>query len=296
MNSNLLYGEISAILTALSWSVSIIMFRHLGKSFTPLNLTLWKGSLAILGLAVTLFFTRIPISPETNDILWLLLSGAIGIGIGDSAFFAALNRMSESTTLLLTETLAPIMTALLAMIWLAEWLTVWQWLAIAVILFGVDIVIRSRKRKRKIVAVTLSGFNFAALAALCQAIGAVIGRDVLVSSQLDAITASLIRLIGGVVTVAIFLIFSKDSWFPKANQNPHTWKMLIFATFFGTFLAMMFQTYAFANAPAAIVQSLFASSIIFSLIIAYLLGQKVSLRAFVGSGIALMGVGLIMFV
>ncbi len=296
MNSNLLFGEISAILTALSWSVSIIMFRHLGKSFTPLNLTLWKGTLAIVGLVVTLLFTGVPISPETVDVLWLLLSGAIGIGIGDSAFFAALNRMSESTTLLLTETLAPIMTALLAMVWLAEWLTVWQWLAIAVILFGVDIVIRSRKRKHKLVSVSLSGFNYAALAALCQAVGAVIGRDVLVSSQMDAVTASLVRLCGGVFTVAIFLVFSKNKWFPKTNQIPHTWKMLIFATFFGTFLAMIFQTYAFANAPAAIVQSLFASSIIFSLVIAYFMGQQVTTRAFVGSGIALAGVTLIMFV
>jgi len=294
VSSNLLLGEIAAILTALCWSVSIIMFRHLGNSFTPMNLTLWKGLIAISGLTITLLFSGIQQSPETQDLLWLLLSGAIGIGIGDSAFFAALNRMSESTTLLLTETLAPIMTALLAMIWLSEWLSVWQWLAIAVILFGVDIVIRARKNNP--ISVTLSGFNFAALAALCQAIGAVIGRDVLVSSQIDSITASLIRLVGGVITVSIFLMVSKHRWLPKNHQKFQLWKILIIATFFGTFLAMIFQTLAFTHAPAAIVQSLFASSIIFTLVIAFMMGQKVTTRAFMGSGIALAGVALIMLV
>jgi drug/metabolite transporter (DMT)-like permease len=296
MDNQLVYGEIAAILTAVCWSVSIIMFRHLGGSFTPMSLTFWKGLLAISGLLITLIFSGVPVSIETQHILWLLLSGAIGIGIGDSAFFAALNRMSESTTLLLTETLAPIMTAILAIVWLSEWLSVSQWIAVAIILFGVDIVIRSRKRKHKMVTVTLSGFNFAALAALCQAVGAVIGRDVLVTSQLDAVTASLIRLVGGVITVAMFLLFSKGNWFPQTQNKYQVWKMLFIATFFGTFLAMMFQTYSFANAPAAIVQSIFASSIIFSLLIAYFMGQKVPTRAFVGSGIALAGIAMIMLV
>ncbi len=296
MNNNLLFGEIAAILTAVCWSVSIIIFRYLGNSFTPMNLTFWKGLIAISGLLITLIFTGLPVTTETKDVLWLLLSGAIGIGIGDSAFFSALNRMSESTTLLLTETLAPIMTALLAMIWLSEWLTVSQWVAIAVILFGVDIVIRSRSKKRNSSSVTLSGFNFAALAALCQAVGAVVGRDVLVSSQMDAVTASLIRLVGGVATVAIFLAVSNEAWLPKHRTQPKLWKMLFVATIFGSFLAMIFQTYSFANAPAAIVQSLFASSIIFSLLIAFFMGQKVTGRAFIGSGIALIGVALIMLV
>ena len=41
-------------------------------------------------------------------------------GIGDTAFFAALNRMGERSTLLVAETLAPIFTALLAVVWISE--------------------------------------------------------------------------------------------------------------------------------------------------------------------------------
>ncbi len=289
-----IYGEMAAIATAICWSISVMLFRYLGTNFTPLTLNLWKGLLASSGLGIVLLFTNVTYFPQSSEIVWLLLSGAIGIGIGDTAFFSALNRMSESSTLLLTETLAPVLTAMLAMLWLAEWLSVWQWLAMAIILFGVDLVIRSRKKGTQHFEVSFSGLNFAALAALCQAIGAVIGRDVLTHSAIDSISASLLRLLGGLITASLIILFSRKSFLPKQAGQLSTWKILAKATFFGTFLAMIFQTLSFTYAPAAIVQALFASSIIFTLLLSWFNGQKITRNAFVGSSIAVVGVFLMM--
>ncbi len=289
-----IYGEIAAIATAICWSVSVMLFRYLGNNFTPLTLNFWKGLLASLALGLVLIFTGIRYLPQTKDIFWLLLSGAIGIGIGDTAFFSALNRMSESSTLLLTETLAPILTALLAMLWLAEWLSAWQWLAMAIILFGVDLVIRSRKKGSQHLLISFSGLSFAALAALCQAIGAVIGRDVLTHSAIDSVSASLLRLLGGLITASLIILFSNKSFLPKQADQFTTWKMLAIATFFGTFLAMIFQTLSFTYAPAAIVQALFASSIIFTLLLAWFNGQQITRNATIGSSIAVVGVFLML--
>ncbi|WP_196138700.1 DMT family transporter [Aliikangiella sp. G2MR2-5] len=293
-------GEVAALATALCWAVSVIYFRKLGGAFNPLSLNLWKGVLSIGGLTLLLVFnaTRLP---QISTILWLLLSGFIGIGIGDTAFFSALNRMGERATLLLAETLAPVFTALLAMFWINEWLSVVQWLAIAIILFGVDIVVRAKKGRKRAIDFNPGGLGFAALAALCQAVGAVIGRDMLVSESVDVISASLIRLSGGLIFILPVLCFSRQRWLPQvqtqgssqAQTQTQIWRWLLLATFIGTFIAMTLQMYAFANAQAAIVQSLFASSVIISLILGKLQGQATSTKAWLGSGIAVLGVFLV---
>jgi len=283
-------GEIAALTTAFCWAISVVYFRRLGGVFSPLSLNLWKGLISIAGLLLIVFISPRP-APEHQEILWLMLSGVIGIGIGDTAFFAALNRMGERSTLLLAETLAPVFTAILAMLWISEWLSVFQWLAIGVILLGVDLVLRSKKDSDE--KPTFSGLSFAALAALCQAVGAVIGRDVLISTDIDVISASLLRLLGGLIFIVPMLLFSRQRWLPTRAVGGQTWKLMFLATFIGTFIAMVLQTFSFAHAPAAIVQSLFASSIIFSLVIAKVQGVALARQAILGSSIATLGVALI---
>jgi len=288
-------GEFAAIGTALCWAISVILFRRLRNLFRPIQLNLWKGILSISGLIIVLLFMSHHQFPNLNNSAWLLLSGAIGIGIGDTAFFSALNKMSETSTLLLTETLAPIMTAVLAMIWISEWLSFSQWMAIAIILLGVDIVIRSRKKSAHSLTFNLSGFSYAAISALCQAIGAVIGRDVLTSSNVDSISASLLRLLGGFLVTFVIILLSKRTFLPKKARALIIWRTLAIATFFGTFLAMVLQTISFTYAPAAIVQSLFASCILFSLIFSWMRGYRIHPRAVIGSVISVIGVFMIFY-
>jgi drug/metabolite transporter (DMT)-like permease len=57
----------------------------------------------------------------------LALSGVIGIGLGDTAYFAAINRLGPRRALLL-ETLAPPIAALLALVFLQEALSLRAWL------------------------------------------------------------------------------------------------------------------------------------------------------------------------
>ncbi|TQV74042.1 DMT family transporter [Aliikangiella marina] len=285
-------GEIAALTTAFCWALATVYFRQLGHAFSPLTLNLWKGILSIVCLSFVLIGFS-PSLPELKYVYWLLISGVIGIGIGDTAFFAALNRLGERNTLLVAETLAPIFTALLAIIWINEWLTPIQWLAIAVVLLGVDIVLRCKKSRSPSQPISLTGLSLAAIAALCQASGAVIGRFVLTRSDIDPATASLIRLIGGIAVVIFVLLVTRKSWLPKKPADANVWRLLVLATFIGTFLALILQMYAFSQTQAAIVQSLFATCIIFSLLIAKLQGQPVTPKAVIGSFIAIAGVSLI---
>ncbi len=286
-------GEIAALTTACCWAVAARMFQMLGAYFNPLALNFWKGALAALVLfAVTLFY---PLAVElpSDAVFWLVLSGIIGIGLGDTFFFRALNQIGDSQSILVAETLAPILTALLAMIWINEWLSWQQWVGIAVVILSVDMIIKLQKRdSRKIFS--MSGYVYAALAALCQAVGAVLSRDILTSTGIDAANASLFRLLGGLAAILLLMLVMKRSLRPTQALGAKGLKLLFWATLLGTFAALYLQMVAFANTKAAIVQTLFATSVVLSLLVARFLGEKVDKRTFLWSFMAMFGVSVLL--
>lgn len=285
-------GELAALSTACCWAVAARLFRQLGASFSPLALNFWKGVAAILILLPLTWYLPASVELTQQQMLWLLLSGAIGIGLGDTFFFQALNKIGDSQSILIAETLAPIFTALLAMAWIGEWLTWQQWTGIALVIFAVDMVIKLHKKQID-QPFELSGFVYAGLAALCQAAGAVISRDILTSTGIDPANASQWRLIGGMAIIVLLMVLGRQRWLPKTHDRARTWRLFLLATVIGTFAALYLQMLAFTHTKAAVVQTLFATSVILSLLVAKFLGEKVSAQSWLWSVVALLGVGLL---
>ncbi len=113
-------GELAALAAALIWAIASLLFMGLGRQLSPLMLNLIKSSIAIALILLTLFLQSKSL-PQVG--LWaiglLLLSGAIGIGLGDTAYFGSINCLGARRALLL-ESLAPPMTAMLASVFLRE--------------------------------------------------------------------------------------------------------------------------------------------------------------------------------
>ena len=284
-------GVFAALGTALCWAIAARLFRITGNAFSPLTMNFWKGLISIVILAVVLFFVQ-PSGLTTNIILWLLLSGFIGIGIGDTCFFKALQSIGDSQAVLVAETLAPLFTALFAMAFIGEWITWQQWVGVAVVLFSVDMVIKARKRSATHIFAT-SGYLFGVGAALCQAIGAVVSRDILGSGEIDAASAAFLRLTGGMLFVVPLIAFTNTKFLPVVSRETKVWPAFILATLLGTTAAIYLQMFAFAYAKAAVVQTLIATSALMSIGVAWMLGEKPSKSIFAWSAIALVGVGIL---
>lgn len=284
-------GVFAALGTALCWAIAARLFRITGNAFSPLTMNFWKGLISIVILAVVLFFVQ-PSGLTTNIILWLLLSGFIGIGIGDTCFFKALQSIGDSQAVLVAETLAPLFTALFAMAFIGEWITWQQWIGVAVVLFSVDMVIKARKRSATHIFAT-SGYLFGVGAALCQAIGAVVSRDILGSGEIDAASAAFLRLTGGMLFVVPLIAFTNTKFLPVVSSGTKVWPAFILATLLGTTAAIYLQMFAFAYAKAAVVQTLIATSALMSIGVAWMLGEKPSKSIFAWSAIALVGVGIL---
>lgn len=282
-------GEIAALTTALCWAIAARLFRILGGHFSAVALNFWKGLIALVMLAAITQGLLPSTSLSNSAIFWLLVSGVIGIGFGDTCFFKALNTIGDSQSILVAETLAPIFTALLAMAWIGEWLNWQQWCGVAMVLLSVDMVLKVQKRQSTAVF-EFSGYAYAAGAALCQAVGAVLSRDILTSTDIDAFNASQIRLFGGMAVLLVFMIAGKHRWLPTTSTPERTWLLFFWATLIGTFAALYLQMVAFTHSKAGVVQTLFATSVVLSLVVATVLGEKIRKATVIWSVLALCGV------
>ncbi|MBD3882823.1 DMT family transporter [Phormidium tenue FACHB-886] len=289
-------GELAGLGAALIWALASFIYVSLGKQMPPLVLNFTKSSVAI-GLILLTLAVQGDLQPQMSlaNLGWLLLSGAIGIGFGDTAYFASLNCLGARRSLLM-ESLAPPLAALLAAVFLEEQLTVQVWLGIGLTVSGVAWVVAERTPD----AVPgefrpLRGIGFGALAALGQAGGAVLSRAALADTAVSPLWSTLIRLVAGVLVLFLLILPQRQDWARfQPIRSPRFLTVLVATSFFGTYLAIWLQQIALKYTATGIAQALTSTSPLFVLPIAALLREKISLRAVLGVFVALTGVWLLL--
>ncbi len=289
-------GEVAALSAAFIWAAASIVYTGVGRQLPPLVLNLVKGLIAIALLIVTLlFFGKLLPTVSLVPVLLLLLSGVIGIGIGDTAYFAALNSLGARRALVL-ESLSPPLGAFLALIFLQEQLAPLAWLGIGLTIAGVTWVVleRSPHPNGTLTHPPLRGIIAGLVAAAGQAIGAVLSRAALAGTDIDPLWSTLIRLLAGILMLLIWFSAQKQPIQKLAPlRSRRLWGIVILAAFASTYLGIWFQQIALKYAPTGIAQSLSATSPLFVIPFAIASGEKVSLRAIFGAAIALAGVWLL---
>lgn len=289
-------GEIAALTAAFLWAASSTIYTILGQTIAPVLLNFLKGIIAIILILLTFLLIQenFPQLPLLAVVL-LLFSGVIGIGLGDTAYFAALNNLGVRKTLLL-ETLAPPMSAITAFFLLGESLNYGAWCGILLTLIGVGWVISERTKDYVIqTSRGVRGLIWAITAAIAQATGAVISRFALISSDISPLWSSLLRLIGGTIIISILLLLDNKHQ-PQIKIKYWSIKLglvIIFAAFCSTYLGIWLQQTSLKFSPAGIAQTLLATSPLFIIPMAAFMGEKISLRSILGVLVALAGIGLL---
>ena len=287
-------GEIAALSAALLWAISSVVYSRLGLKISPLQLNLYKGIIAIALIVITLLIQGAAFENLSSYTIALLsLSGIIGIGLGDTAYFAALNSLGARRTLLL-ETSSPPMGALLALIFIGEQLTYSAWCGILLTILGIVWVISERNPVDRI-GISRQGILWGILAAIAQATGAVISRYALIQSNISPLESTLIRLLGGTAIVLSLLFLPNAKQTPKLQPSTRTLGIIAIAAFGSTYLGIWLQQTSLKFAPTGIAQTFLATSPLFILPIVALQGENVSLRAILGVVISLSGIA-VMFV
>lgn len=287
-------GEIAALSAAGLWAFATLMFGRLGKQLSPLVLNLIKGLIAVGFIVLTLAIRQqLLASLPLGSVILLLISGVVGIGLGDTAYFATVNTLGPRRALLL-EMLAPPMAALIAWIFLQEQLPALAWLGMALTIAGIIWVISERSPQIQNSQLqnghVLRGVGLGLLAALGQSVGTVLSRAALANTDVDPLWSSLLRLSAGLVCIGSLLLARSQ---PVTRPSARLLGGVAIAAFFGTYLAIWLQQVALKYAPAGIAQSLLATSPIMVLPMALVIGERVTVRALGGAMIALVGVWLL---
>ncbi|MDZ7961185.1 MAG: DMT family transporter [Aulosira sp. DedQUE10] len=293
-------GEVAALAAACLWAVASVVYGLVGQHIPPIQLNLIKGIIAIALLLVTILISG-ELLPQLSPlpVCLLFLSGAVGIGWGDTAFLAAINYLGARRVLLLG-TLSPPMTAIAATIFLHEQLNVRAWCGILLTILGVAWVVTERITSTSEVDSThlWQGIGFALLAAITNSAGSILSRAAFANASISPLWAALLRLSAGVLTILVW------AWFSRRQQIAFTYpywqsRRVILASFFaafcGTYLGIWLQQTAIKFTSVGIASTLLQTSPLFVIPIAIAMGEKVSFRAIAGVGIAIAGIGLLFY-
>lgn len=277
-----------------------VVYGLLGQRIPPIQLNLIKGIIAIALLLLTILLTG-EFLPQLSvvPVCLLLLSGAVGIGWGDTAFLAAINYLGARRVLLLG-TLSPPMTAIAATIFLQEKLNVSAWCGILLTILGVAWVVTERVPGTSEVNLThlWQGIGFGLLAAITNAIGSILSRAAFASASISPLWAALLRLSAGVLAILVWVCFSQRQQMTFSAPYWQSRQVILasfFAAFCGTFLGIWLQQTAIKFTSVGIASTLLQTSPLFVIPIAMSMGEKVSPRAIAGVGIAIAGIGLLFY-
>jgi drug/metabolite transporter (DMT)-like permease len=290
-------GELAALAAAFLWAAASVLYGRIGQYLTPLKMNLIKNLIAlamILGVLLPgggRLFSGIDLFAG----ILLSLSGGIGIGLGDTAYFGALKHLGARRAILLM-ILSPPITGIFALIFLGETISVGAWLGIMITVTGVAWVIMERDSAADVGTNRKPlGIGLGLIAALGQAIGAILSHAAFLHINISPLRSALFRLIGGTLLVLIFMRVLKDNN-GSGYENLHSlrrWRTIIFTVFIGTFMGIWLQQISLKYAAAGVAQTLFATSPLFVIPIVAVKGEYVSLRSLLGAILAIAGVGLI---
>jgi drug/metabolite transporter (DMT)-like permease len=291
---------VAAFLTTLFFSLSTIFanrsLRAVGATRANLGRLLFAA--LVLGAYAHLFGGGV--GGAGRD--WLLLSGVIGMGLGDLAVFAALPLLGSRLTVLMTQCLAAPLAIVAEWLWLGTVLTGTQLLWGFVILGGVLVALLPSRSSPPKVTIRPIGFLFGFLAACGQGFGAVVSRKgnalaALAGEPIDGLTAAYQRILGGLAITLIWLaaraLLSAKPSAPTPPEAPPPWRAYLWIPAnagCGAIIGVSCYQWSLATTPSGIVLPIVACTPLVIIPLSYWLeNERPTRRSLLGGIIAVAG-------
>jgi drug/metabolite transporter (DMT)-like permease len=300
----------AAFLSTLLFSVSVISGHRTARIIGGVEANFWRLALATVFLGMWAFSGGVGLSGAAFP--WFLLSGIIGIGVGDAGLFQALPRLGSRLSLLLIQCLTAPVGAVIEWLWLGTTLHALQWLGVVVILAGVGAALAPSEHlhlpRRQLVV----GVLFALLGVAGNAFGVVLSRKAYLVARaneetLDGGTAAFQRILGGLVLAAVFLLLAKRQHVFTAGVKPSVesnatlrdkWRRIapwvLLNSLAGQTLGVSCMQWALETTPTGIVMAIVALTPLTVIPLARIFeGEKITWRAVGGGVVAVAGVVLL---
>ena len=289
MAENSSFGILFAIGASIFWSITVTILKPVTQNISPFLINPIKNSIGFILFFILFISTSTPLwySHLYNyEYAIILISGALGMVLGDTVFIYALNKIGANRVAIV-DSFSPVVIHIYSIILLSnQELSIMQISGFFITIAGLLILTYENdyddidyKTKRFGIALVLG-------AMACTGGGVVFLKTVLeriAEPGLDGIKLNLwvtaFRLIPGVVLSWIIFSFQKDRYqLLKPLKDKNNYRPLIIASILGPFLALgcWILGYAFLSKPS-VASIIGQTSVIFIVILSWLfLKEKIT--------------------
>lgn len=285
-------GELFALICALLWAGAVILFKHVGESMSANTLNLVKNVLGLALLVPTAFFLEGIQMPVLNLAEWLILiaSGYLGIAVADTWYLMALRKLGAGRTAIVASLYSPFV-VILSILFLGEYLELWQWFGFVMVLSGILVVVYQRHYQDVDRDALLKGVVLAASSVFLTAAGVVAMKPILEYEGFFWMVS--LRMLAGVTGMFFFLLVRgqiSNTW-QVVRHSQHQWRWIIIASVCGSYLALLFWLAGFKYADASVASVLNETANVFIVLMAWLfLGEQLTKRKLIGATLTFGGV------
>ena len=284
-------GAIAALGSAFFWALAAILFRRVSDQVPAMGLNFNKGLVALVCLGVLLIFTE-TVSVDSRSLLFLTLSGLIGICLGDSLYFIALVRLGPRLTLLLGS-LIPVAVGLMSVVLLNESITLVSIAGLALTIIGVTFVLWEKAPvadKNTQAQHWKMGLFFGLLFVVSEAAGIILTKVGV--QELPSLQATFIRQTSAIIGLTFWgLAASSLVTWTKPLKDKRVRNGVVIASIIGAFIGTWLSVFALKNTHATVAAALNATSPLFILPLAvFFMQEKISRRAILGTTVAVIGI------
>ncbi len=292
-------GQIAALITALCWAITSILFSISGKQVGSLainRLRLLFASVLLLATHLVVQGQLIPLNFSLDRWIWLGVSGIIGLTLGDLFLFQAYITIGPRLSTVMMA-LSPVASAILAWLVLGERLSLIEIAGIVICVAGVTWVVleeqagddapHARLSRKEYLVGILCGLG----GVLGQAFGLILSKRGL-EGGVSPLSGVVIRIIVATVVLWLFTL-ARGQIRPTLAifRQPKVTGIIAVASVIGPFIGVWLSLVSVQLIPVGIASTLQSLSPIFVLpMTATFFKEKVTLRAVLGTLAAIAGV------
>ena len=296
----------AALLTTLLFATSAVCGYRVSKRVGGIEANFWRLTVALFFLTLWAGFFGKGFAGAPG---WFMLSGLLGIGLGDTAYFQALPRLGSRRTILLCQCLTAPFAALIEFFWLGNQLNLAEILCVGVILGGVAIALKPDDHLK----ISRRDWQIGILGSVISAVGAAFGAVLIRKAFMvahengfdpDAGTTGYQRVLGGILIPTFALLLFKwrsahehGGLFEAKTRHVFRakwatlWPWVLANALAGQTLGVTCMQWALQTTQAGIVTAIIATTPIFLLPMTRIVEkEKIGLHSIIGALIAVGGV------
>ncbi|MEW6653311.1 MAG: DMT family transporter [Bacteroidota bacterium] len=291
-----MFGELAALITAILWSFTSIAFSEASNRVGPMYVNVTRMFFAVAYLSITILLSDAPINLSFSQLLFLVISGFIGLIFGDTFLFKSYRSIGARLSMLVMSS-APAIAAVLAFFFLDEKLSLAGVLGIAVTIAGIAIVVLHRKEKpTSKYKVDYTGIFYAFLGAVGQAVGLVFAKFAFNEGDINGFVATFVRVFSALIILYPAALLTKHYVNPVKvfQENRKGLYFTIIGSFIGPFLGITFSLISISYAKVGVASTIMATVPIIMLpIVRLYYKEKLSWVSILGAIAAVAGTAML---